>query len=93
MKIRKLLKDMMTMRNIDKQTYEESYDIENDYLEKEKSIGKVLTKGQGFFRYYSALISTLRSYDINNIDNARVVYRLSDELLNNMYQILLRMLE
>ena len=60
--------------------------IENDYLEKEKSIGKVLTKGQGFFRYYSALISTLRSYDINNIDNARVVYRLSDELLNNMYQ-------
>ena len=54
----------------DKQTYEESYDIENDYLEKEKSIGKVLT----------------RSYDINNIDNARVVYRLSDELLNNMYQ-------
>ena len=70
----------------DKQTYEESYDIENDYLEKEKSIGKVLTKGQGFFRYYSALISTLRSYDINNIDNARVVYRLSDELLNNMYQ-------
>ena len=64
----------------DKQTYEESY------LEKEKSIGKVLTKGQGFFRYYSALISTLRSYDINNIDNARVVYRLSDELLNNMYQ-------
>lgn len=70
----------------DKQTYEESYDIENDYLEKEKSIGKVLTKGQGFFRYYSALISRLRSYDINNIDNARVVYRLSDELLNNMYQ-------
>ena len=44
----------------DKQTYEESYDIENDYLEKEKSIGKVLTKGQGFFRYYSALISTLK---------------------------------
>ena len=40
----------------------------------------------GFFRYYSALISTLRSYDISNIDNARVVYKLSDELLNNMYQ-------
>ena len=72
--------------NKNEQTNEESYDIENDYLEKEKSIGKVLTKGQGFFRYYSALISTLRSYDINNIDNARVVYRLSDELLNNMYQ-------
>ena len=70
----------------DKQTYKESYDIENDYLDKEKSIGEVLTKGQGFFRYYSALISTLRSYDISNIDNARVVYKLSDELLNNMYQ-------
>ena len=53
----------------DKQTYKESYDIENDYLEKEKSIGEVLTKGQGFFRYYSALISTLRSYDISNIDS------------------------
>ena len=28
----------------------------------------------------------MRVVGINNIDNARVVYRLSDELLNNMYQ-------
>ncbi|MDU2291139.1 MAG: hypothetical protein E7D69_13795 [Clostridium celatum] len=70
----------------DKQTYKESYDIENDYLEKEKSIREVLTKGQGFFRYYSTLIETLRSYDVTNINNAKVVYKLSDELLNNMYQ-------
>lgn len=62
------------------------YDIEKDYLEKSNNAKEVLPKGQGFFRYYISLIETLRSYDVTNINNARIVYKLSDELLNNMYQ-------
>lgn len=46
----------------------------------------LLQKEQGFFRYYSALVSTLKSYDVSNLENAKVVYDLSDELLNNMYR-------
>lgn len=62
------------------------YDIEKDYLERKSADEEVLQKGQGFFRYYSSLIETLRSYDATNIDNAKIIYKLSDELLNNMYQ-------
>uniref|UniRef100_UPI002596560D hypothetical protein n=1 Tax=uncultured Clostridium sp. TaxID=59620 RepID=UPI002596560D len=65
---------------------ESDYNIEKDYLEKKSAAEEVLPKGQGFFRYYSTLIETLRSYDVTNINNAKVVYKLSDELLNNMYQ-------
>ena len=70
----------------DKGSIESDYNIEKDYLEKKSAAEEVLPKGQGFFRYYSTLIETLRSYDVTNIDNAKVVYKLSDELLNNMYQ-------
>lgn len=62
------------------------YDIEKDYLERKSAAEEVLPKGQGFFRYYSSLIETLRAYDATNIDNAKIIYKLSDELLNNMYQ-------
>ena len=70
----------------DKGSIESDYNIEKDYLEKKSAAEEVLPKGQGFFRYYSTLIETLRSYDVTNINNAKVVYKLSDELLNNMYQ-------
>ena len=70
----------------DKGSIESDYNIEKDYLEKKSVAEELLPKGQGFFRYYSTLIETLRSYDVTNIDNAKVVYKFSDELLNNMYQ-------
>lgn len=61
-------------------------DIELDYENRKKDISEVLAKGQGFFRYYSGLVNILRSYDVSNIDDTRTVYKLSDNLLNNMYQ-------
>lgn len=61
-------------------------DIREDYEKKRINSQELLTKGQGIFRYHNALIKTLRSYDVSNLENAKVVYELSDELLNNMYQ-------
>lgn len=61
-------------------------DIREDFKNKSLSAEELLPKGQGFFRYYNALITTLRSYDVSNVENAKVVYELSDELLNNMYR-------
>ncbi|ELC8441108.1 hypothetical protein QYB59_000103 [Clostridium perfringens] len=61
-------------------------DISEDFKKKSLSVQELLPKGQGIFRYYDALITTLRSYDVSNVENAKVVYELSDKLLNNMYQ-------
>lgn len=61
-------------------------DIREDLKQKSLNMQDLLQKEQGFFRYYSALVSTLKSYDVSNLENAKVVYELSDELLNNMYQ-------
>lgn len=61
-------------------------DIKEDYEKKRLSEKELLNKGEGFFRYYNALITALRSYNVSNVENAKVVYELSDELLNNMYQ-------
>ncbi|EGT3615945.1 hypothetical protein FHH43_06780 [Clostridium perfringens] len=61
-------------------------DIREDFKQKSLNMQDLLQKEQGFFRYYSALVSTLKSYDVSNLENAKVVYELSDELLNNMYQ-------
>ncbi|MRZ79414.1 hypothetical protein GKD14_11825 [Paeniclostridium sordellii] len=60
-------------------------DIRENYNLKRVQAQELLPKGQGFFRYYNALISTLRNYDINSVNNAKVVYELSDQLLNDMY--------
>lgn len=61
-------------------------DIREDFKQKSLNMQDLLQKEQGFFRYYSALVSTLKSYDVSNLENAKVVYDLSDELLNNMYR-------
>lgn len=44
---------------------------------------QILTIRQGFSRYVNSLIKTLRFYDVSEINNAIIVYKLSDELLNN----------
>lgn len=64
----------------------EAIDISVDFENKKLKAEEVLTKGLGFLRYYNILIEDLRSYNINDIDNANVVYEISDKLLNNMYQ-------
>lgn len=64
---------------------DENY-IRSDYDNKSIQAQDVLTKERGFQRYYVILIDCLRGYDISNLENAKVVYELSDKLLNNMYQ-------
>lgn len=61
-------------------------DIRADFENVKMNSKELLSKSQGFFKYYNSLISALRSYDISNINNAVIVYDLSDELLNDMYQ-------
>lgn len=60
-------------------------DIISDFDSVKINSQQILTRGQGFLRYYNSLIKVLRSYDVNEISNAIIVYELSDELLNNMY--------
>lgn len=57
-----------------------------DYDKKSIEAENVITKGNGFYRYYMILIDSLRSYNIDSIENASTVYDLSDKLLNSMYQ-------
>ena len=65
-----------------------SFDIRADYEEKERQAHKILERGTGeriFYRYYNSLITTLKEYDISSLNNAKTVYELSDELLNDFY--------
>ena len=60
--------------------------IRSDFKQKSIEAEEVLVKSSGILRYNDILINTLRSYNINDIESAKVVYELSDELLNNLYQ-------
>lgn len=60
-------------------------DIRSDYANRLKEIEGLAVKMNGIFRYQEATINILRSYDTSNLQNAKVVYELSDELLNNLY--------
>ena len=60
-------------------------DIINNFNNVKMNSQEILTRGQGFSRYYTSLVKVLRSYDVSEISNAIIVYELSDELLNDMY--------
>lgn len=60
--------------------------IREDYEKKKLQAQEILPKEQGILRYYVALIGYLRAYDVSHLEEAQVVYELSDELLNGMYQ-------
>ena len=60
-------------------------DIRSDYANRLKEIEDIAVKRDGIFRHQAATINILRSYDTSNLQNAKVVYELSDELLNNLY--------
>lgn len=61
-------------------------DIRADYQNKMIEAREVVTKENGINRYYSILINYLNECNMKNIEDANVIYELSDELLNNMYQ-------
>lgn len=76
--------DKQTNNNSNKLKVNE--EIKEDFKDKSLKAQEVLPTGQGFFKYYTSLIKTLKEYDISNVENAYTVYLLSDELLNNMYK-------
>ena len=61
-------------------------DIRSDYENRLKEIEDLAVKRDGIFRHQAATINILRSYDISDLKDAKVVYELSDELLNNLYK-------
>ena len=77
-----------TVKNQDKEDSSTVEDIRSDYRNKAKEVEDLAVKRDGIFRYQASLINILRSYDINDVQRAKVVYELSDELLNNLYQSL-----
>lgn len=62
--------------------------IRNDYNKKAKEAENLATKENGIYRYQAELINILRSYDMNDLESAKSVYELSDEMLNNLYKSL-----
>ena len=65
---------------------EDHENIRIDYANKEVEAREVVDGTYGIYRYNDLLIGYLREYDISNIDSAKVVYELSDELINSIYQ-------
>lgn len=61
-------------------------DIRAEFESFKAENSSVLTTGLGFFRFYDLQISFLRTYDVQNVEESELVYELSDELLNAMYQ-------
>lgn len=62
--------------------------IKDDYNKRAKEAESLLVKRDGIFRYHGALINILRSYNIDDVKNAKEVYELSDDLLNSLYKSL-----
>ncbi|MCC3867927.1 lysozyme inhibitor LprI family protein [Terrisporobacter mayombei] len=75
-----------TAKNKDKKENIKAKNIKSDYKNKAKKAEDLLVKENGIFRYQDALINILRSYDMNDVESAKAVYELSDEMLNNLYK-------
>ena len=43
-------------------------------------------KENGIYKYQGELIKILRSYNMKDVESAKAVYELSDEMLNNLYK-------
>lgn len=80
--------DEETVKNEDNEFKSTVEDIRSDYINKAKEAEDLVVKENGIFRYQAELINILRSYDVNDLESAKVVYELSDEMLNNFYQSL-----
>lgn len=61
-------------------------DIRSDYENRLKEIEDIAVKENGIYRHQQATINILKSYNLDELEDAKVVYKLSDELLNNLYK-------
>ena len=60
--------------------------IKSDYKNKADKAKDLATKENGIYKYQGELIKILRSYNMKDVDSAKAVYELSDEMLNNLYK-------
>ncbi|WP_343348303.1 lysozyme inhibitor LprI family protein [Terrisporobacter petrolearius] len=60
--------------------------IKSDYKNKADKAKDLAAKENGIFKYQGELIKTLRSYNMKDVESAKAVYELSDEMLNNLYK-------
>lgn len=67
----------------------EDIDIRADYDKVVKEVINIAETHLGLYKYNNYLIDTLRGYDISKLENAKIVYELSDKLLNDLYKDLL----
>ena len=75
-----------TVKNQDKEESTTAKNIKSDYKNRAKKAEDLVVKENGIYRYQDALINILRSYDMNDVESAKAVYELSDEMLNNLYK-------
>ena len=60
--------------------------IKSDYKNKANKAKDLAAKENGIFKYQGELIKILRSYNMKDVESAKAVYELSDEMLNNLYK-------
>ena len=60
--------------------------IRLDYKKKMKDLENIAVQRDGIYRYNKLGIDNLRKYDVSKLENAKIVYELSDEILNGTYQ-------
>ncbi|WP_434794510.1 hypothetical protein TPDSL_15470 [Terrisporobacter petrolearius] len=60
--------------------------IKSDYKNKADKAKDLAAKENGIYKYQGELIKILRSYNMKDVESAKAVYELSDEMLNNLYK-------
>lgn len=60
--------------------------IKSDYKNKADKAKDLAAKENGAYKYQRELIKILRSYNMKDVESAKAVYELSDEMLNNSYK-------
>lgn len=60
--------------------------IKSDYKNKANKAKDLAAKENGIYKYQGELIKILKSYNMKDVDSAKAVYELSDEMLNNLYK-------
>lgn len=59
--------------------------IQKDYYDKVNQAKEISLEDKGLYKCYNFLLEALSTYNINEIESVRVVYNLSEELINGLF--------
>ncbi|WP_194191241.1 hypothetical protein [Clostridium chrysemydis] len=59
--------------------------IQKDYYDKVNEAKEISLEDKGLYKCYKLLLDSITSYNINEVQSAKVVYNLSEELLNGLF--------